>query len=87
MPNVPQDTIPDDLVLLETFLAPIRKCTEYVPAFGSGAAGGLTLSGFRDLYGTDSFYSWIGLDDPLEHFKVEMQYIRTKKTTRRHPAG
>lgn len=50
--------------LLETFLAPIRICQNYRPAFGK-AQEGVTLADFRLLYGGDEFYSWIGLDSPL----------------------
>ncbi len=53
-----------DEQLLEIFLAPVRKCALYKPAFGKGKSEGLTLSGFRALYGSDYFYAWLGLDDP-----------------------
>ena len=51
---------------IELFLAPIRKCKEYKPKFGeSQNADGVSLEGFLELYGNDSFYSWIGLDSGL----------------------
>lgn len=50
--------------LLETFLTPVRICENYRPAFGK-AQEGVTLADFRSLYGSDEFYSWIGLDSPL----------------------
>lgn len=50
--------------LLETFLAPVRKCALYKPAFGKGKQGGLSLAAFQTLYGGDYFYAWLGLDDP-----------------------
>lgn len=53
-----------DEQLLETFLEPVRKCAVYRPAFGKGQKGGLSLAGFRALYGGDHFYAWLGLDDP-----------------------
>lgn len=53
-----------DKDLRETFLHPIRKCADYVPAFGKGKSGGLSPSGFQELYGGDPFYAWLGLDDP-----------------------
>lgn len=50
---------------LETFLAPLRVCADYLPAFGTTGSEGLSLSDFQRLYGADEFYSWIGLDSPL----------------------
>ena len=55
----------EDFRFREVFLDPIRKCANYRPAFGKGKAGGISLDSFQSLYGNDSFYSWIGLDDPL----------------------
>lgn len=43
----------------------LRVCTKYKPKFGKGPKGGLSLDEFRAMYGSDSFYSWIGLDSPL----------------------
>ncbi len=51
--------------LLETFLEPVRKCALYKPAFGKGKNGGMSYSGFQSLYGGDSFYAWLGLNDRL----------------------
>lgn len=51
---------------LEIFLDPIRKCASYTPKFGtSSRENGLDVAGFRTLYGSDPFYSWIGLDSNL----------------------
>lgn len=47
----------------EIFLSPIRKCSEYRPAFGRGRSTGLCYTEFQELYGSDFFYSWLGLDD------------------------
>lgn len=59
-------TSPDpDQSYREVFLAAVRKCLTYRPAFGSGNSDGLDLSGFRALYGADVFYAWLGLDDPM----------------------
>ncbi|MDR0682693.1 MAG: hypothetical protein LBG15_12745 [Dysgonamonadaceae bacterium] len=50
----------------DLFLAPIRKCKDYKPKFGeSQNADGVSLEGFLELYGSDLFYSWIGLDSRL----------------------
>jgi hypothetical protein len=56
---------PLDSKYREIFLEPIRKCFEYRPAFGQGSSSGLSLSDFEELYGQDSFYSWLGLDQPM----------------------
>jgi len=51
---------------IELFLAPIRKCKEYKPKFGeSQNTDGVSIDGFLELYGNDTFYSWIGLDSGL----------------------
>ncbi len=41
----------------------------------------------RDPARTECWRSESGRTAMLEHFKVEMRYIHTKKTTRRHPVG
>ena len=51
---------------IELFLAPVRKCKDYKPKFGEGKnAEGVSLENFLMLYGSDLFYSWIGLDSKL----------------------
>ena len=51
---------------LRTFLEPIRKCKNYRPKFGQGDSGkGVSLAEFKILYGSDPFYSWVGLDTDL----------------------
>lgn len=55
-----------DSEYLELFLNPIRQCADYAPKFGAaGRKSGVSLPDFRQLYGGDSFYSWIGLDSDL----------------------
>ena len=55
-----------DSEYLELFLSPIRQCADYTPKFGAaGRAVGVSLPDFGQLYGRDSFYSWIGLDSDL----------------------
>ena len=54
-----------DKDLIEIFVAPLRECTGYQPHFGNNSKKeGFSLSDFLDLYGTDPFYSWIGLNSP-----------------------
>jgi hypothetical protein len=51
---------------VELFLEPIRKCKEYNPKLGeSQNTEGVSLESFLELYGSDLFYSWIGLDSSL----------------------
>jgi len=54
-----------DKKYLNIFLSPLYVCAEYQPAFGSNGNVGFSLSDFQALYGSDEFYSWIGLDSPL----------------------
>lgn len=50
---------------VEIFLEPLYECLNYNPKFGhSDKENGYTLSDFLNLYGSDPFYSWIGLDSP-----------------------
>ena len=52
-----------DEVYLEVFLAPIRVCAKYRPKFGNHRkANGYSFEEFRQLYGSDLFYSCLGLD-------------------------
>jgi hypothetical protein len=56
----------NDAQYLKVVLDPIRVCASYRPKFGQGArGGGLTLPQFQSLYGSDPFYSWFGLENPL----------------------
>ena len=51
--------------LLDIFLDPVRRCIRYRPAFGLGRSAGLALAEFQQLYGSDPFYNWLGLDTPV----------------------
>jgi hypothetical protein len=51
--------------LIEIFLIPLRKCSDYKPAFGQARSEGFSLSDFYNLYSSDPFYAWLGLDDPM----------------------
>lgn len=46
---------------LETLLAPLRTCASYKPSLGK-ESGGVSVEGFKQLYGADPLYHWIGLD-------------------------
>lgn len=48
---------------INIFLEPIRKCKDYKPKFGeSQNSNGVSLDEFMQLYKSDLFYAWIGLD-------------------------
>lgn len=49
----------------DILIAPIKECKNYTPKFGHSSSGGFTLSEFQQLYSADSFYKWLGLDNPL----------------------
>jgi hypothetical protein len=50
----------------ELLLEPIRVCANYRPAFGTARGDEeITLDTFRNLFGADPLYSWLGLDSPL----------------------
>lgn len=46
-------------------IEPINECAHYSPKFGHGQNGGFSLAEFQTLYGADTFYKWLGLDNPL----------------------
>lgn len=47
------------------FLEPLYECMSYNPKFGhNNKVEGYSLNDFLTLYGSDPFYSWIGLDSP-----------------------
>ncbi len=43
----------------------MRECAKYKPAFGGNDTEGVSLPRFRELYGADPLYSWVGFDSPL----------------------
>jgi hypothetical protein len=71
----------DDERYMELLLSPVRECAKYRPAFGKGKGKkkskgddedeceepeeGVTVEQFRDLYGADLLYHWVGLDSDL----------------------
>ena len=50
---------------LNLLLDPLDECARYRPKFGTDSDEGVSLDQFTDMYGSDPFYHWIGLDDPL----------------------
>lgn len=49
----------------DILISPILECAKYTPKFGHGRNGGFSLLDFQTLYSADSFYKWLGLDNPL----------------------
>jgi hypothetical protein len=54
-----------DREYLEIILSAIHVSSKYKPKLGHGGKEGYGLDDFKQIYGNDPFYSWIGLDDPL----------------------
>jgi len=52
-----------DKEYLDLILRRIEVCKAYKPKFGQGKT--ISFEEFQILYGTDPFYSWFGLDNPL----------------------
>jgi len=50
---------------LKLLMDPLEKCAIYKPKLGTADKTGVTLAGFKTLYGGDPFYHWVGLDDDL----------------------
>jgi hypothetical protein len=56
----------NDQEYLKIFLKPIKKCKDYKPKMGDGHnSQGISVDDFLRIYGSDPFYSWIGLDSGL----------------------
>lgn len=65
MPNEQTLTKAKDDEYFELVATPLRLCAKYRPKFGKGQEAGLTLEEFHELYRSDPFYSWVGLNSPL----------------------
>lgn len=53
-----------DREYLEELLSPLRITLNYRPKLGSGSHNGISPDEFRQIYSTDAFYHWLGLDLP-----------------------
>jgi hypothetical protein len=62
MSNEPDSS---DQRYLDLLVGAIRASARYKPMFGQARKEGLTLAEFRQLYGSDPFYNWVGLDSPF----------------------
>lgn len=49
----------------QLFTTALHACMKYKPMFGKGRKGGVTLEQFKQTYGADPFYHWVGLDSPF----------------------
>ena len=47
---------------VKIFTTPLQVCKKYKPKFGTSNRNGVSLPDFREMYGADPLYSWIGLD-------------------------
>ncbi|MCK4762723.1 MAG: hypothetical protein KAW12_11055 [Candidatus Aminicenantes bacterium] len=54
-----------DRLYLDILLESLEVCKNYRPKLGRGGKKGYSLQEFREIYGDDTFYSWMGLDSPL----------------------
>ncbi len=54
----------NDIRYLDIFLTPLKECQNYRPKFGHSTTEGYNLEQFLELYQSDPFYKWIGLDSP-----------------------
>ncbi len=63
-PELPRD-LPEDECYFLLLITPLRACAQYKPKFGQGGKTGMTLNQFQQMYGSDPFYSWVGLDSHL----------------------
>ena len=50
---------------VSVFMKPLLTCANYRPAFGRSGNSGTTLDEFEQIYGSDPFYHWVGLDSEL----------------------
>jgi hypothetical protein len=63
METLPNTDFPRDAAYLALILQKVEICRAYQPKFGQGNS--VALEKFRAMYGSDPFYSWFGLDNPL----------------------
>jgi len=54
-----------DARYVEIIASSVRVSATYQPRFGKGSRDGLTLGQFQNLYQSDLFYCWLGLDNPM----------------------
>lgn len=50
---------------LRLLLEPLESSADHKPQFGRSNKVGVSLEQFKEMYGSDLFYHWVGLDDDL----------------------
>jgi|GEM_PF-194336 len=60
---MPDESVSQDTKYLGIVLKKIYVCKAYQPKFGQGKS--ISFDEFKMIYGSDPFYSWFGLDNPL----------------------
>lgn len=55
----------NDPTYLKIMLTPLDECTHHKPAFGGNNPNGVDVEQFRNLYGNDPLYHWVGLDSDI----------------------
>lgn len=61
--NMSKDDKSRNQKYLDLIIKKIEVCKAYKPKFGQGKE--ISFEEFQSLYGSDPFYSWFGLDNPL----------------------
>ena len=67
-----------DKKYFDIVIEPLRVCKSYRPKLGHGGKDGYSLKEFRQFYGSDPFYKWMGLDmgcSPLSRPKSVLNKI------------
>ena len=54
-----------DTIYLDILLDPLAECANHKPAFGRSGSKGVDIEQFREMYGNDPLYHWVGLDSDL----------------------
>jgi len=55
----------NDSRYLSILLNPLDECARHKPAFGRNDSEGVDIEQFREMYGNDPLYHWVGLDSDL----------------------
>jgi len=54
-----------EIEYLGILLNPLGECARHKPAFGRSDSKGVDIEQFREMYGNDPLYHWVGLDSDL----------------------
>ena len=64
-PDLQEESVTREEKYFQILMTALRACTQYKPRFGQERKDALTLEHFKQMYGADPFYHWIGLDSSL----------------------